>query len=99
MFLGSWKPGQHDPQIDELMTDSREKTQNGLFFSFRGKVRRPDFADQAGKAATWPWWFPHLDSPLPQVRVENVRSAMAHIASAFLASAKRCACSGFPAPG
>ncbi len=72
-------------QIDELMTDSREKTQNGLFFCIPGaRFDAHDFADQARQSGNVALVVSRiLDSPLPQVRVENVRSAMAYIASAF----------------
>ncbi|MEA5014434.1 MAG: UDP-N-acetylmuramoyl-L-alanyl-D-glutamate--2,6-diaminopimelate ligase [Candidatus Limiplasma sp.] len=72
-------------QIDELMIDSREKMQNGLFFCISGaRFDAHDFVDQARQSGCVALIVSRLlDCPLPQVRVENVRSAMAYIASAF----------------
>jgi UDP-N-acetylmuramoyl-L-alanyl-D-glutamate--2,6-diaminopimelate ligase len=72
-------------QIENLVIDSREKVQNGLFFCISGaKFDAHDFVDQAQESGCVALIVSRLlDSPLPQVRVENVRSAMAYIASAF----------------
>ena len=72
-------------QIDHLLTDSREKSENGLFFCIPGLRRDAhDFAPQAvenGSIALVVERF--LELPVPQVKVESVRSAMAYMAGAF----------------
>ena len=72
-------------QIDQLLTDSREKSENGLFFCIPGLRRDAhDFAPQAvenGSIALVVERF--LELPVPQVKVESVRSAMAYMAGAF----------------
>lgn len=72
-------------QIDSLVIDSREEVQNGLFFCISGaRFDAHDFAQQAQKSGCVALIVSRLlESPLPQVRVENVRSAMAYISSAF----------------
>ncbi len=72
-------------EIATLVTDSRVKAQNGLFFCISGlRLDAHNFAPQAQSngsvALVVERW---LDSPLAQVKVPNVRSAMAYIASAF----------------
>ncbi len=72
-------------QIDQLLTDSREKTENGLFFCIHGlRMDAHNFAPQAvenGCIALVVERF--LELPVPQVKVESVRSAMAYMAGAF----------------
>lgn len=72
-------------EIEHLITDSREQTADGLFFCIPGaRVDAHDFAPQAianGCTALVVERF--LDLPVPQIRVENVRVAMAHMAAAF----------------
>ena len=72
--------------IDDLIMNSRDKTKNGLFFCISGsRVDAHDFAPQAienGCTALIVSRF--IDAlPVPQIKVENVRSAMAYISSAF----------------
>ncbi len=78
--------GDLDAPIDALVTDSRTKTQNGLFFCISGaRFDAHEFAAQAvgnGCAALIVSRMVEGVSA-SQVRVENVRSAMAHIAAAF----------------
>ncbi len=78
--------GSLDTDIAALVTDSREKVENGLFFCIPGaKFDAHDFAPQAvenGCVALV------VERPLPelacaQLVVENVRSAMALMAGAF----------------
>lgn len=78
--------GNIDISIDSLTMNSRDETRNGLFFCISGsRVDAHDFAPQAienGCAALVVSHF--IDTlPVPQVKVENVRSAMAYIAGAF----------------
>ena len=77
--------GDLDTQIDALVTNSREKTENGVFFCISGlRFDAHNFAPQAvenGCTALIVERF--VDCPAVQVKVENVRSAMAYIASAF----------------
>lgn len=77
-------------EIDHLITDSREKTENGLFFCIPGaRVDAHNFAPQAvANGCTALVVERLLDLPVPQIRVESVRSAMAYMAAAFC---------GFPA--
>lgn len=78
--------GDLDIEIAQLITDSRVKAENGLFFCIRGlRVDAHTFAhqvEQNGCTALIVEYFIE-DSPLVQVKVENVRSAMAYIAGAF----------------
>lgn len=71
--------------IAQLVTNSRDTAKDGLFFCISGlRVDAHDFAPQAvqnGCAALIVERF--LDLPVVQVKVENIRSAMAYIASAF----------------
>ena len=79
--------GNLDIEIGALVTDSRDKKQveNGLFFCVRGmRFDAHEYAPQVaqyGCVALIVEYF--VDSPLTQVRVENVRSAMAYLAGAF----------------
>ena len=77
--------GDLNANIASLITNSREKTENGLFFCISGlRFDAHNFAAQAvenGCTALVVERF--LDLPAVQVRVENVRSAMAYMASAF----------------
>ena len=73
-------------EIESLVIDSREAVQNGLFFCIPGaKFDAHDFAPQAQEngctALIVSRWIE--DCELPQVKVGNVRSAMAYIASSF----------------
>ncbi len=77
--------------IEALITDSREKTTNGLFFCISGmRFDAHDFASQAagnGCSALMVERFTQAD--IPQVRVQNVRSAMAYIAANFYGHPER----------
>ena len=77
--------GKEETEIGALVTNSREKTENGLFFCISGlRFDAHDFANQAvenGCSALIVERF--VDAPAVQVKVDNVRCAMAHIASAF----------------
>ncbi len=79
------KRGDMNVEIGALITDSRENTQNGLFFCISGmRFDAHKFAGQAvanGCSALVVERFTEQD--VPQVQVNNVRSAMAYIASAF----------------
>ncbi|MCI6376647.1 MAG: UDP-N-acetylmuramoyl-L-alanyl-D-glutamate--2,6-diaminopimelate ligase [Clostridiales bacterium] len=83
--------GDVEVQIDALVTDSRDQVDNGLFFCISGmRFDAHTFAPQAqhnGCVALVVERF--LDSPLVQVKVENARSAMAYIASAFFGHPER----------
>ena len=73
-------------EIESLVIDSRENTLNGLFFCISGaRFDAHQFTPQAqqnGAAAlVVSRWVE--DCNLPQVKVANVRSAMAYIAAAF----------------
>ncbi len=73
-------------EIGALVIDSREKTRDGLFFCIAGaRFDAHKFAPQAAENGCVALIVSQLveDSALPQVKVENVRSAMAFIASAF----------------
>ena len=74
-------------EISRLVTDSRikEPVPNGLFFCVKGMhFDAHDYADQVAQFGCTALVVERfLDSPLVQVKVENVRSAMAHIAGAF----------------
>ncbi|MBR4067640.1 MAG: UDP-N-acetylmuramoyl-L-alanyl-D-glutamate--2,6-diaminopimelate ligase [Clostridia bacterium] len=82
--------GDIDTPIGDLITDSREKNCNGLFFCIPGlRFDAHDYAPQAIENGCTALVVDHLLAlPVPQVRVENVRSAMAYMAAAFF---------GFPA--
>ena len=77
--------GNMDARIDALITDSREKTSGGLFFCISGaRFDAHTFVGQAEKNGCVAFVVERiLDADVPQVKVENVRSAMAYIAAAF----------------
>lgn len=79
--------GNMDMEIGALVTDSRIKTpvNNGLFFCISGmRFDAHEYADQVAQFGCTALIVERfLESPLAQVKVENVRSAMAYIASAF----------------
>ncbi len=78
-------------EIGALITDSREKNENGLFFCISGmRFDAHDFAGQAAENGCTALVVERfLELELPQVRVENVRSAMAYIAAAFYGHPER----------
>lgn len=72
--------------IDDLTMNSRDLTQNGLFFCISGsRVDAHDYAPQAVENGCAALIVSHFIESLqvPQVKVQNVRSAMAYISSAF----------------
>lgn len=78
--------------IDNLTMNSRDSTPNGLFFCISGsKVDAHDFAPQAVangcSALVVSRFIDALD--VPQLKVQNVRSAMAYISSAFFGHPSR----------
>lgn len=79
--------GNMDMEIGALVTDSRikEPVNNGLFFCISGMhFDAHNYADQVAQFGCTALIVERfLESPLAQVKVENVRSAMAYIASAF----------------
>jgi UDP-N-acetylmuramoyl-L-alanyl-D-glutamate--2,6-diaminopimelate ligase len=78
--------GNLDTDIRALIPDSREKCGGGLFFCISGaRFDAHDFAPQAVKNGCAALGVGRLlpELSVPQVMVENVRSAMAHIAAAF----------------
>ena len=78
--------GNIDITIDDLTMNSRDVTRNGLFFCISGsRVDAHDFAPQAIQNGCTALVVSHFIDTLdvPQVKVENVRSAMAFIAAAF----------------
>ena len=74
-------------EIGTLVTDSRisAPVDNGLFFCIRGmRFDAHEYADQVARFGCTALIVERfLESPLVQVKVENVRSAMAYIAGAF----------------
>ncbi len=78
-------------EIGDLITDSRDQTKNGLFFCIPGsRVDAHNFAPQAvGNGCAALVVERLLDLPVPQVRVESVRSAMAYMAAAFFGHPSR----------
>jgi len=74
-------------EISTLVTDSRikAKVDNGLFFCIRGmRFDAHEYADQVAQFGCTALIVERfLESPLVQVKVENVRSAMAYIAGAY----------------
>ena len=73
-------------EIESLVIDSRETAQNALFFCVSGaKFDAHHFVTQAQENGAVALVVSRIleDSSLPQVKVENVRSAMAYMASAF----------------
>lgn len=84
--------GELNTEIAELVTNSRDEVKDGLFFCISGmRFDAHDFARQAEKNGCVALVVERFlqDSPLVQVKVENVRSAMAHIASAFFGHPER----------
>jgi UDP-N-acetylmuramoyl-L-alanyl-D-glutamate--2,6-diaminopimelate ligase len=78
--------GNLNTEISALTLDSRTKTKNGLFFCIEGaRFDAHDFAAQAVQngsvALIVDRILPQID--VPQVSLQNVRSAMAYIAGAF----------------
>lgn len=83
--------GSMEADIGALVTDSREKAENGLFFCISGmRFDAHDFAHQAEKNGCVALIVERfVESSLAQVRVGNARSAMAYIASAFYGHPER----------
>ena len=77
--------GDMEVRIDALITDSREKTSGGLFFCISGaRFDAHTFVGQAEKNGCGAFVVERiLEADVPQVKMENVRSAMAYIAAAF----------------
>lgn len=77
--------GEMETPVKSLVTNSREKTEGGLFFCISGlRFDAHAFAPQAVENGCVALIVEHfVDLPVAQVRVQNVRSAMAYIASAF----------------
>jgi UDP-N-acetylmuramoyl-L-alanyl-D-glutamate--2,6-diaminopimelate ligase len=78
--------GNLNTEIDGLTMNSRDVTPNGLFFCISGtKVDAHDFAPQAVENGCTALVVNHFIDSLrvPQLKVQNVRSAMAYISSAF----------------
>lgn len=77
--------GDLDTSIETLVTNSRDRSVNGLFFCISGlRFDAHTFAAQAvenGCVALVVERF--VDAPVAQVKVENARSAMSYIAAAF----------------
>ena len=77
--------GDMDTEIASVTSNSREKTDRGLFFCIAGaRFDAHSFAPQAvenGCAALVVERY--VDVPVPQVRVSNGRAAMARMAAAF----------------
>ncbi len=90
---GAWEiRGDAELDIAALVTDSREQTKDGLFFCISGlRFDAHTFAPQAAQNGCIALVVERFleDSPLTQVRVENARAAMAHIASAFYGHPER----------
>jgi len=73
-------------EIGDLTMNSRDTAQNGLFFCISGsRVDAHDFAPQAVENGCTALVVSHFINTLnvPQIKVQNVRSAMAYISSAF----------------
>ena len=83
--------GDVSAEIEALVTDSREKSEKGLFFCISGmRFDAHDFAQQAvdnGCVALVVERF--VDCPAVQVRVDNARRATAYIAAAFYGHPER----------
>jgi len=77
--------------IGQLITDSREKAEAGLFFCIPGaRVDAHNVAPQAVENGCVALVVERLlDLPVPQVRVGSVRSAMAYMAAAFFGHPSR----------
>ena len=80
-------------EISTLVTDSRMKNtvKNGLFFCIRGMhFDAHEYVEQVAQFGCIALIVERfVESPLVQVKVENVRSAMAYIASAFFGHPSR----------
>lgn len=78
-------------EVGALVNDSREKTKDGLFFCVSGaRFDAHAFVEQAKKNGCTSLVVERiLDIDLPQVRVENVRSAMAYLAAGFYGHPER----------
>lgn len=85
LFIPYETMGDMTVDIEKLVASSREKCEKGLFFCVKGlRFDAHDFADQAAESGCVALVVERfLPSPLPQVKVENVRSAMAFMACAF----------------
>ncbi|NLO86658.1 MAG: UDP-N-acetylmuramoyl-L-alanyl-D-glutamate--2,6-diaminopimelate ligase [Clostridiales bacterium] len=83
--------GNMDIDIEELLTNSREKTKNGLFFCISGlRFDAHEYANQAVENGCIALVVQkRLAMDVPQVLVENVRSAMAFIAAEFFGHPSR----------
>ena len=84
--------GSLDTDIGALSINSREKSKRGLFFCISGaKFDAHDFAKQAVENGCVALIVSRFldDVVVPQVKVENVRSAMAYLAGAFFGHADR----------
>jgi UDP-N-acetylmuramoyl-L-alanyl-D-glutamate--2,6-diaminopimelate ligase len=78
--------GDTDITIDDLTLNSRDAACNGLFFCISGlRVDAHDFAPQAIANGCTALVVSHFIDTLdvPQVKVKNVRSAMAYMSAAF----------------
>jgi UDP-N-acetylmuramoyl-L-alanyl-D-glutamate--2,6-diaminopimelate ligase len=78
--------GDLNTEVATLSINSREKQKRGLFFCIPGaKYDAHEFAQQAVDNGSVALVVSHFieGQAVPQVRVDNVRSAMSHIASAF----------------
>ena len=78
--------GSLETEIGALSINSRERVKNGLFFCIAGaKFDAHQFASQALENGCTALIVSHFveETTVPQVLVENVRSAMAYIAGAF----------------
>lgn len=72
-------------EIGELCSDSRKRTENGLFFCIPGaKFDAHDYAAQAVENGCVALVVDHfVAADVPQVKVSSVRAAMARMAAAF----------------
>ena len=78
--------GNIDISIEDLTMNSRDVTRNGLFFCISGsRVDAHEFAPQAVENGCVALVVSHyIDTPdVPQVKVKNVRSAMAYMSAVF----------------
>ena len=78
--------GNLDTDIVALSINSRDKVKHGLFFCISGtKFDAHDFAMQAAQNGCVALVVSHFidDLAIPQVKADNVRSAMAYLADAF----------------
>jgi len=84
--------GNLNTEIGSLSINSREKSKRGLFFCISGaKFDAHDFAGQSIENGCVALVVSRIleDRDVPQIQVENVRSAMAYIAGAFFGHADR----------